>query len=151
MQCRGITFGAARFFLLRRGSSSSRLLDSRALPRIDGMAAVALRAVLTEMPVILVVTAPALRRRLHRARRFVMAIGALQLLVGAQERKVSFLGVIEGPNLPSVRRVAALALLAEAALVHVIVRMALVARRRRPVERERRVALRAADDPMQPR
>ena len=63
---------------------------------------------------------------------------------------MSFLGVIEGPNLPAVRRVSALALLAEAALVHIIVRMALVARRRRPVERERRVALRAADHPMQP-
>ena len=114
------------------------------------MAAIALRAVLTEMPVILVVTDPALHLHLHRARRVVMAIGALQLLVGAQERKVSLLGVIESPNLPSVRRVAALALFAEAALVHVIVRVALVALRRRLVERERRVALRAADHPMQP-
>src|ERR1700726_1600142 len=113
------------------------------------MAAIALRAVLAEMPVILVVTDPALHLHLHRARRVVMAIGALQLLVGAQERKMSLLGVIESPNLPSVRRVAALALLAEAALVHVIVRVALVACRRRPAERQRRVALRAADDPVQ--
>ena len=114
------------------------------------MAAIALRAVLTEMPVILVVTAAALRGGLHGARRLVVAIGALQLLVCAQERKMSLLGVIESPNLPSVRRVAALALLAEAALVYVIVRVALVALRRRLVERERRVALRAADHPMQP-
>ena len=114
------------------------------------MAAVALRAVLAEMPVILVVTAPALRQHLYRARRFVMAVGALQLLVGAQQRKMSLLGVIESPNLPSVRRVAALALLAEAALVDVIVRMAFVARRRRFIECERRVALSAADDPVQP-
>ena len=114
------------------------------------MAAVALRAVLAEMPVIFVVTDPALHLHLHRARRVVMAIGALQLLVGAQERKVSLLGVIESPNLPSVRRVAALALLAEAALVDVIVRVALVALLRRPVERERRMALRTADHPMQP-
>src|ERR1700722_8591848 len=141
----------ALFFLSRGGGSSWRLLNPRAFPGIDGMAAIALRAVLTEMPVILVVTAAALRWRLRRARRFVMAIGALQLLVSAQERKMSFLGVIEGPNLPSVRRVAALALLAEAALVHIIVRMTLVARRRRPIERERRMALHAADDPMQPR
>ena len=77
------------------------------------MAAIALRAVLTEMPVILVVTDPALHLHLHRARRVVMAIGALQLLVGAQERKMSLLGVIEGPNLPSVRRVAALATFAQ--------------------------------------
>ena len=104
------------------------------------MAAIALRAVLTEMPVILVMTAAALRRRLHGARRFVMAIGALQLLVGAQQRKMSLLGVIEGPNLPSVRRVAALAFFAESALVDVIVRVALVALRRRPVERARKGA-----------
>ena len=115
------------------------------------MAAVALRAVLTKMPVILVVTDPALHLHLHRARRFMMAICALQLLVGAQERKMCLLAVIESPNLPSVRRVAALALFAEAALVHVIVRVALVALRRRPIERERRVALRAADHLMQPR
>ena len=115
------------------------------------MAAIALRAVLTEMPVILVVADPALHLHLHRARRFMMAIGALQLLVGAQERKMSLLRVIESPNLPSVRRVTALALLAEAALVHVIVRVAFVACRRRLVERERGVALRAADHLMQPR
>src|ERR1700719_660937 len=103
------------------------------------------------MPVILVVTAAALRGGLHRARCFVMAIGAHQLLMGAQERKMSFLGVIEGPNLPAIRRVAALALLADGALLHVIVRMALVARGRHPADRERRVALRAADHPVQPR
>jgi len=62
---------------------------------------------------------------------------------------MSLFGVIECPQLPSVRRVAALALLAEAALVHVIVRVALVALPRRLVERERRVALRAADHAMQ--
>src|ERR1700692_4345733 len=44
---------------------------------------------------------------------------------------------------------AALAFLAEAPLVHVVVRMAIDARRRRPVEGQGRVTLRAADDPMQ--
>ena len=115
------------------------------------MAAITLRAVLTQMPIVLAVTAHAHHRHFYRAWRLVMAIGALQLLVGAQQRKMSLLGVIEGPNLPSVRRVAALALLAEAALVHVIVRVAFVALRRRLVERKRRVALRAADHLMQPR
>ncbi len=90
------------------------------------MAAIALRAVLAQVPVILVVTAAALRRGLHRARRLVMAIGALQLGVGAEQREVigSVLRMIERPQRPAVGRMAALAFLAEAALVHVIVRMA---------------------------
>ena len=110
------------------------------------MAAVTLRAVLAQVPVILVVTTSALLRHLHCAGRFVMTFGALQLTVGPQQRKMSFLGVVENPQRPSIGRMAALAFLAEAALVHVIVRMAVNARHRRPAEGQRRVALRATDD-----
>lgn len=114
------------------------------------MAAVTLRAVLTEMPVILVVTAPALRRHLDRARRLVMALGALQLGVRTQQGEMSLFRVIENPQRPAVGRVTGLAFLAESAFVHVVVRMAVDARARRPFEGQRRVALRTADDPMQP-
>ena len=81
-----------------------------------------------------------------------MAVGTMQLPVRAQQRKVRLrlLRVIEIPQRPTVGRMATLAFLAEAALVHVIVRVALVACRRRPAERQRRVALSAADDPVQP-
>ena len=110
------------------------------------MAAVTLRAVLTQVPVIFVVTGSALLRHLHRAGRLVMAFGALQFAVGPQQREMRFLGMIEHPQRPSVGGMAALAFLAEAALVHVIVRMAVDAHRRRPAEGQRRVALGAADD-----
>src|SRR5216684_3893908 len=59
------------------------------------------------------------------------------------------LRMIKNPQRPAVGRMAALAFLAEAALVHVIVRMALHAYRRRPAVGQRRVALRAADDAVQ--
>src|SRR6202049_926893 len=78
-----------------------------------------------------------------------MAFGALQLGVRAEQRKMRFLGVIENPQRPAVGRMAALALLAEASLVHVIVRMALDAGRGRPAEGQSRVALRTADDAVQ--
>ena len=110
------------------------------------MAAVALRAVLTQVPVIFVMADSALLRHLHRAGRLVMALGALQFSVGPQQREMRFLGMIENPQRPSVRRMAALAFFAEAAFVHVIVRVAVDARRRRPTEGQRRVTLGAADD-----
>ena len=61
------------------------------------MAAVTLRAVLAEVPVIFGVAGSALLRHPHGAGRLVMTFGALQLGVGAQQRKVSFLGMIENP------------------------------------------------------
>ena len=110
------------------------------------MAAVALRAVLTQVPVIFVVTGSALLRHLHRAGRLVMAFGTLQFTVGPQKREVRFLGMIKNPQRPAVGRMAALAFLAEPAFVHVVVRMAVDARRRRPAEGQRRVTLGTADD-----
>src|ERR1700681_4741364 len=110
------------------------------------MATIALRTVFTQVAVILAVTVPAQGRVLHRARRLVMAIGALQLGVGADQRKVirSLLRMIESPQRPAVRRMAALAFLAEAAFVHVIVGVAVDAGQGRTIEGQRRVALCAA-------
>src|ERR1700722_12799279 len=113
------------------------------------MAAAALRPVLPEVPVILVMTAAALLRHLHRPGRLTVALRALQLGVRPEQRKVSFLGVIEDPQRPAVRGVAGLAFLAEAALVHVILRVAIDAYGRRPAVGQRRVALRRAHDSMQ--
>ena len=78
-----------------------------------------------------------------------MAGGALQLGVRAQQWKVRFLGVIENPQRPAIRRMAALAFLAEPALVHIIVHMAVDAGGFRLRESQRRMALRAAHDPVQ--
>ena len=95
------------------------------------------------------VTDPALLRHLRRARRFAMAGGALQLTVGSQQRKMRFLGMIEHPQRPPVRRMAAVAFLAETPLVHIIVGMAVDAGRRRPAEGQGPVALSTADHSVQ--
>src|ERR1700722_16540734 len=113
------------------------------------VAAVALRTVLSEGPVILVMTAAALLRHLHRPWRLTLAIRAPQLGVRPEKRKVSLLGVVEHPQRPAVRGVAGLAFFAETALVHVILRVAIDAHGRRPAVGERRVALRAAHGSMQ--
>src|ERR1700686_1932107 len=130
----------------------SCLLNPCAFPGIGRMAAIALRTVFTQVAVILAVTAPAQRRGLHRARRLVMAIGALQLGVGAEQREVirSLLHMIEHPQRPTVRRMTALAFLAEAAFVHIVMRVALDAGQGRTTEGQRRMALCAAHHSMQP-
>ena len=127
------------------------LLNPRAFPRIGRMAALALRSVLhpgAGHPC--GDSTPHCAESLHRTGRLAMARGALQLAVSAEQREMRFLRVIETPQRPAVRRMAALALLAEAALVHVVVRVTIDAGRWRPAERERRVALRTAHDPVQP-
>jgi len=66
------------------------------------MTAVALWPVLSQMPVILVMARAALLRHLHRARRLVMAGGALQFGVSAQQGEMRLPGVIERPQRPTV-------------------------------------------------
>src|ERR1700726_2704524 len=72
--------------------------------------------------------------------------------MSAEQRKVilRLLGMIENPQLPAVGRMAAFAFLAETALVHVIMRMTIVALHRGPIEGQRRVALRTAHHSVQP-
>ena len=125
------------------------LLNPRALPRINRVATVALRAVLAEMTVVLVMTARAHLRLLYRARWLAMAFGALQFSVRAQQREVSLLRMIESPQRPTIARVTAFAFLTETSFVNVIVRMAIDASHGCPAECQCRVALRTARDPMQ--
>lgn len=113
------------------------------------MTAITLRAVLAEVPVVFTVTDRTLLRHFDRARRLVMTGGTLQLRVRSQQWEVSFLGMIEDPQRPPIRRMAALAFLAEPAFVHIIVRMTIDARSRRLAEGERRMTLRTADDAVQ--
>src|SRR5271168_2592257 len=95
---------------VRGGESYGKsLLNPRAFPRIHGMATVTLRAILTEVPVVLVVTGAALLRHLLRAWRLSMTFGALQLIVGPEQRKMGFLRMVENPQWPAVGRVTALA------------------------------------------
>ena len=108
------------------------------------MTAIAGRAVLAQMPIVLAMTGAALLRHLGRSRRFVVTVGALQLRVRAEQRKVGLLRMIEHPLRPAVRRVTALALFAESALVDIVMGMAVDAVRRRLRERERGMALRTA-------
>src|ERR1700739_61803 len=77
--------------------SQWHLLHPCAFPGIGRVAAVTLRAVLTQVPVIFVVTGTALLRHLHRAGRLVMTFGALQLAVSAQQSEMSLFGMIENP------------------------------------------------------
>jgi hypothetical protein len=71
--------------------------------------------------------------------------------VGARQSKVSLLRMIESPQRPTVRRMTALAFLTETPLVHVIMRMTIDAGLRRSVKGQCRMALRTADDLVEPR
>ena len=114
------------------------------------MAAITLIAIGAQMPIILAVTGDALGRCLGGPWRLMVTVGALQSGMRTEQRKFGFLGVIEAPDRPSIGRVAALALLAEAAMMHVLVSVTADAGRRRIPEGQRRVTLRAAHDPVQP-
>lgn len=114
------------------------------------MAAIALDAELAQVPIVLVMTGIAFLAHFSRTRRFGMARRACQLAVRAKQRKVRILRVIEGPDLPAVGRVAAVALLAERTFMHILARMASDAGGRRSTERLSCMALSAADQTMQP-
>lgn len=66
------------------------------------MAAVALWAVLTQVPVVLVMAHAALLRHFHRAGRLRMAGRTLQFGVRAEQREMRLPGVIEHPQGPTV-------------------------------------------------
>ena len=61
------------------------------------MTAVALRAVLTQVPVVFVMTCAALLRHFHRARRLHVAGDALQFGVRAEQGEMRLFGVVEYP------------------------------------------------------
>jgi len=66
------------------------------------MTAVALWAVLTQVPVVLVMTYAALLRHFHSSWRLRMAGGTLQFGVRAEQREMGLLGVIKHPQRPTV-------------------------------------------------
>src|ERR1700730_5674606 len=125
------------------------LLSPRAFPGVRGVAAAALRAILAQVPIVLVMAGIAFLRHLLRTGRLTMTVGADELAVRAEQREVRIARMIELPHLPAVRRVAGLAFLSQAAFVHIVVRVATIARGGRTAEGLRRMALHAADHAMQ--
>lgn len=115
------------------------------------MTAVALRSIFAQMPIILAVTAHAHRRGLRGARRLAMTGGALQIGVTAGQGKMRLLRVIEVPLRPAIGRMTGLALFAQTAFVHILVRVTVVAAGTRVFEAQSGMALRTAHDPMQPK
>ena len=113
------------------------------------MAAVALCAILTQMPIVLVMAGIAFLRHFPRTWRLLMAVSALQFAVCTEQREVRIPRVIEPPQLPAIRRVAGLALVAQTTLVHILVRVAAVAGRCCGTESLRRMALHATNHAMQ--
>ncbi len=88
------------------------------------MAALALATVLPQMHVILRVAIRARRIELHLIRGLLVTVGAGEFRVGAREREARLLAVVELPDTPAIRGMAARAIVAEATLVKVIGAMA---------------------------
>jgi hypothetical protein len=102
------------------------------------------------VPVVFVMAGIAFLRHTLRPGRLAMAVGALQFAVCAEQREVRVARMIEHPQPPAVRRVAGFAFFAQAAFMHILVRMAILARRGRTAESLSGMTLHAADDAMQP-
>src|ERR1700676_4380425 len=100
------------------------LMNSRRGKGQRRMAPLTLPAELPNVNIVLLVTGCAVGRELELFRRFTMTIGAGHLAVRAGQREPRFLGVIEFPQVPAIRRVAGRALLTQAAFVHVLRPMA---------------------------
>ena len=66
------------------------------------MTAIAMRPVLPQMPIILLVTGGALLRHLHRPGRIAMAVRTFELGVRAEQWEMGFPGVIEAPQRPAI-------------------------------------------------
>ena len=105
------------------------------------MAALALPAVLTQMYVVLGVAIRTRCFQLHLLRGLLVTVSAIDLRVRAREREFRFLAVVELPDTPAVRRMAARAVVTEAALVEVIGAMAVDATFARVLVSARDVAL----------
>ena len=112
------------------------------------MAAAALRAILAQMPIVLVMAGIAFLRHFLGAGRLSMAVGALQFAVRTEQRKVRIPRVIERPQAPVIRRVARLALVTQTTLVHILARVTAVAGRGRGTKSLGRMALHATNHAM---
>lgn len=91
------------------------------------MAALALASVLTEVNVVLLMAGQAGLIEFHLVRRLLVAALTGQLAVGSAECEAGLLAMIEFPQPPTIRRVALRAVRPEAAVMHVIGLVALVA------------------------
>ena len=100
------------------------LLHPGALPGHRGVAAVALTPVLAEMHVILGMTRETILFQLHLIRGAPVAGLAGELAVCAGQSESSLFAVVELPQAPAVRGVAAPAVLAEIAFVHIVLAVA---------------------------
>ena len=103
------------------------LLDAYPSERDRGMALLALAAELPEVDVILDVARRAVTRQLDLSCGLAVALCALQLLVCAAQRKTGVALVVEGPDVPAVRRMTVVAPLTEASPVLVCGLVAAVA------------------------
>src|SRR5215469_1325759 len=100
------------------------LLHPGALPGHRRVAAVALPAVLAEVHIVLGVTRETVLFQLHLIRWALVAGFAGQLAVRAGEGEAGLLAVVELPQAPAVRGVAAPTVLAEIAFVHIVLAVA---------------------------
>jgi hypothetical protein len=119
------------------------LLDSLRSEADGAVATLALPAEFPHMHIIFLVAADALSGQLDLLGRLAVAAATTQLGMRALQRKFSFLGVIELPLIPAIRRVASGTFPAQHSLVHVLRRMAADALLRRTLELLARMALRA--------
>src|ERR1700751_501128 len=105
-------------------SGSATLLHPGAFPGGRAVATIALAAVLTDGHVVLRVARQAILFQLHFIRRPPGAGLAGELAVSAGEGEAGLLAMIELPQPPAVRGVTAGTLLAEVALVHIVLLVA---------------------------
>src|SRR5258705_8370474 len=128
---------------------SRPLMQPRSSKAGRRVAALTLLPVLAEMNVVLQVAGNTGLRELHLVRRLAMAALADKLRVRAVELEARFLAVVEVPDAPAVRRMAARAVRAEAALVDVVALVAVDALRADVAIRARDMALLAGNGDVQ--
>lgn len=121
----------------------------RLAERLGSVATLAITAKTTVMDVIAVVTGPAILGQCGIPGRLTVAVAATQAAMGAREREFSCLAVVELPESPAIRVVAALALFAQPALVDILGLVASQAHDRRISIRTACMALLAGHADMQ--
>jgi hypothetical protein len=125
------------------------LISPSAFESYSAVTALALRAELPKVHVVLFVTRVAIVRQPHFSCRLHVTRVAAQLFVSAREREVRLFGVIEFPQAPAVRRVTNVAVGSQTTFVYVFRGVARVACLRRFAEIRRRVTAGARHRHMQ--
>ncbi len=112
------------------------------------MTTLALGAVLSEVSVVLAMTRCAVAGKLHDPCRLTMAVDTLEPVVCASQPEASLALVVELPEFPAIGGVTGGAIIAEPALVYIVLGMAAAAVSCCALECPRGMALTAADDGM---